>query len=97
MKYLAVAGLALLMAGPVIPPPAEAAGFNCWASRSATEATICASPELSRLDIQLNRAYARSDVSISSQRAWLRRRDRCGVREGCIRAMMVQRIRELRD
>ncbi len=91
MKYL-LSAILLLTASQ-----ANAQGFACRASRSATEATICASPDLSRLDERLNRVYARSRVGIYEQRAWLRRRDRCGISRGCIRSAYLRRIEELRD
>jgi uncharacterized protein len=92
MKTLALTVLIALAA-----TSASAQSFNCRAASSATEATICQDAELASLDERLARAYARSDSSRHEQRRWLRHRDRCGMRRGCIEAFYRQRLRELRD
>lgn len=75
--------------------PVSAAGFNCWKSKTATEATICGSVHLSALDRRLNRAYRNSEISTWSQRIWLRQRDRCGVNERCIERAYRDRLDRL--
>lgn len=83
---------------------AQAQGFNCRDSRRADEATICQSPELSRLDRRLNAAYYRAlrhtgryeaSQIRADQRRWLARRAACGIRENCLERAYRQRLDDL--
>lgn len=95
MKALfALTALVLLM------QPASAQSFNCRHADTATEEAICDNPHLRALDRRMSWAYARAlrsgDTSVREQRRWLAARDGCGSRDGCIRALYAQRLRELR-
>jgi uncharacterized protein len=87
--------IALLISLSKPSTAASGAGFNCWKSKTATEATICGSGRLSALDRRLNRAYRNSEISTWAQRIWLRRRDRCGVNERCIERAYRERLDRL--
>jgi uncharacterized protein len=91
MRPLIVASLALLASSS-----AFAQSYDCKNSKTAAELVVCDSPDLSRLDRQLNRVYARSNTSVWKQRAWLRSRNACGIDARCIRRLYLRRIEELR-
>jgi len=97
---LAVCVAAVLLLGSA----AQAAGIDCDKAATRTEATICASPELMKLDHDLATAYRKvSDtnpavVSLKeSQREWLTERDAgCRTNKACLIATYEDRIREFR-
>ena len=79
-----VSALALVLAGLMLPvsfaAPASAASFDCSKATTPLEKQICASPEFSREDEVLSRAYATAIGGLSEaartrvqkdQRAWL--------------------------
>lgn len=75
------------------------AGFDCAQARAGVEKTICASPELSRLDEQLSERYQaalQAGVAVKKQQqAWLRDvRNRCREPD-CLLNAYRQRIAEL--
>jgi len=78
----------------------KAQSFNCRAISTPTEAMICDSRDLRRLDDQMEHVYGRAlrrgDTTEREQRRWLRNRDACGGRETCIEAAYKRRLRELR-
>lgn len=88
-----IAALILLLI--TLSKPSAAASFNCWRSKTATEATVCGDPLLSGLDSRLADAYRGSEISTWSQRNWLRMRDRCGVSRRCLERAYMDRIRRL--
>lgn len=76
----------------------------CYDAGNRSEARVCDSNMLSRLDRQLNRAYQRAMATgdsprriRSEQRSWLAARDRCRGRRGCLEGMYRSRIAELRS
>ncbi len=78
----------------------QAASFSCYGRLTVTEATICANPQLSRLDSRMARAYQKSfraygNYVKGSQVAWLRSRNTCGANVGCLRASYRDRIGSL--
>lgn len=90
------------------PPRAVPARLPGWCPRAstATEVTICRTPELARLDVTLSELYAaarnavtgyRRDLLVENQRNWLKARDRCRADVPCMERLYVGRIRELRD
>lgn len=98
-----IAGLALaatLMSGPAKAGPS----FNCAYASLPTEITICRSPVLSNLDVQMagryfslvNRAPYRLARKIRIQQtAWLRARNACGYRVRCIERRYNNQITRL--
>lgn len=83
-----------------VPAPA----FNCMKALRLSEQKICSSHVLSGLDRVLNRKYLvlRDELSgdelstlQSSQRSFLRQRDRCADRERCIESLYQERIKTL--
>lgn len=70
-------------------PAGASASFDCTKARTVVERTICASPDLSRLDGELGKAYRAlrerataqdRDRLLADQRAWIAARDRsCGA------------------
>ena len=79
-----------------VPAPA----FDCMKALRLSEQKICSSHVLSDLDRVLNRKYRalRDELSgdelntlQSSQRSFLRQRDRCGDRERCIESLYQER------
>lgn len=88
-------------------PAADAASFDCRRAVTAAEHAICDTPALSSMDDSLARYYravvdgpfhdeACRDRTRTSQREWLRERDRCGD-AGCLAASYTARIDALRD
>ena len=97
---LVIASLLMLAA---IPAEAQFARRDI---RGADEATIYRSPELRRLDVQLNRVYQRAlrDLRpgerrrlVAEQYRWLARRASCGISKGCLVSMYERRIGQLQD
>ena len=78
--------------------------FNCADSDTAAEAAICASPELSQLELQMFASYLRLVDAVGERRArniadrFLERRQACGSDEACIeeRLMITLRVFERR-
>ncbi len=100
MFALAAAVLAL----SAIAPNANAASFSCYGRLTVTEAAICANPQLSRLDSRMASAFFQATGASSTalrkrlqrdQAAWLRYRNGCGARVGCLKSAYVQRINEM--
>jgi uncharacterized protein YecT (DUF1311 family) len=64
--------------------PAAAASFNCQDAHTLVEFSVCAYPELSTLDLQIEKAYRKtqsdgpdSAAEARRQRDWLSERNRC--------------------
>lgn len=78
--------------------------FDCARATSATEHTICGSPDLAELDRAVARNYAtaldgadgttRAQIK-ADQRAWLGQRDRCGADVQCLVLSMSGRSQDL--
>lgn len=96
---------ALLIAGAV-----HAASFNCHVAKLPAEQTICAVPELSKLDDQLAIAWSlapgrletgRGDSGLNAlkayQRGWQQQRDACGKDVNCLRTSYLRRLRQLAE
>lgn len=88
----------------------HAAGFDCKRARTLVETTICADPELSRLDSEMNRLYRqiqaetagvdgdtgrRVDPIAAEQKRWLDGRNECRD-VACLRGAYQQRIAQMR-
>ena len=82
---------------------ASAAGpsFNCANARAASEKAICGSENLAWQDRQLTRLYGDVRRALppgqvnglkADQRAWLKRRNRCGNRYECLHEAYTSRI-----
>lgn len=87
---------------------AHAAAFNCHLARQPAEQTICATPELSKLDDQLAIAWSlapeRLDMGGGNaglnalkayQRGWRLQRDACGKDIDCLRTSYLRRLQQL--
>jgi uncharacterized protein len=83
---------------------ADYAPLDCAKSHSPAERTICKSYALGQDEARMATLYEiatslvgmgqRGDI-IDQQRTWLRERDACGDRDGCIAAAYAARIRTL--
>ena len=80
---------------------ANAASFNCYGRLTATEAAICATPQLSSLDSRMAQTYFQASGASSpslrkrlqrDQVAWLRYRNGCGGNVSCLRSAYISRI-----
>jgi uncharacterized protein len=80
--------------------------FDCAKASNAVERAICADPNLAALDVEMAAAYsaARAAVDgtaaeklVAAQRAWMKRRGRCGGNAACLAAQISKRIAELRQ
>ena len=96
----------LALLGANCAQPVDAASFNCAQASGCTEAVICETPQLSRLDSRMARLYgALQDSSslggatglLGSQRAWLESRDSCGCNANCLVSKYESRIRLFED
>ena len=85
---------------PVMVPPS----FPCYAAKLPAEITICRSPVLAHLDVQMANLYkayrassrgARRRQLVLLQRAWLRQRNACGYNASCIEQRYREQIRVL--
>ncbi|MFL1493627.1 lysozyme inhibitor LprI family protein [Pseudomonas antarctica] len=92
--------VALLCAGT----PAWAASFDCKKASTPVELSLCANPELSRLDTTLGEHYRRALGKLqgtpratlrSDQRAWLKTRDACGSNTACLQPLLSLRLIEV--
>ncbi len=74
---------------PRFQPPPSGPGFDCAAARTAIETTICGDPELSQIDLAMQRRFDEGQHGVGTvpnqnerralQRRWLAERDRtCG-------------------
>jgi uncharacterized protein YecT (DUF1311 family) len=82
------------VSGEVLP------SFDCAKPATSTEATICASSELTDLDNRLANAYSRATlvgaISAADQRQWLTQRDKSCARDvTCLRDIITRRRIEL--
>jgi uncharacterized protein YecT (DUF1311 family) len=90
-----------------LPPNAKPQpSFDCAKASSAAEKAICGSIQLASFDRSVNWSYkvAYDDLKhngdnpsplVSSQQAWLRKRNACGSNVSCLLATMKQRLDEL--
>jgi uncharacterized protein len=84
--------------------PAQAANIDCDKATTRTEAAICASAELLKLDQDLDATYQNlldsnpSDaMALTYQRAWITSRDGgCRSNRACLIATYEDRIKELK-
>lgn len=100
--HLRLALLATIIAGSV---PASAASFDCHRARLPDEKAICASRQLSELDVEMSVRYqmlmglvamgTRGDMG-EEQQSWLSARKKCGANEACLLAAYRQRIQTLK-
>ncbi|MEM7425662.1 MAG: lysozyme inhibitor LprI family protein [Pseudomonadota bacterium] len=98
----ALFGLSMLAAaGPAQALPPWCA--NVHENSPDAEWAVCDNADLGNLDDVMNTAYKRARYDSShlrreirnTQKAWLRRRNRCGDQVGCLRSVYQQRIYEL--
>jgi uncharacterized protein len=85
---------------------AFAAGFDCGRARSPDEKAVCASRQLSEMDVEMSVRYqmltglvamgARGDMQ-DEQQAWLKSRKACGARQPCLLDAYRRRIGTLKD
>lgn len=90
--------------GILLVPAADAASFDCAKATTPVEVSICQTPVLDKLDVELSKLYARRmqyagserDSVMTAQRRWLREdRNRCND-EQCIALSIWQQIGILR-
>ena len=96
----AAAMLLLLGAGASSAQPS----FDCAKASNAVERAICADPNLAALDVEMAAVYsaaraavegAAAEKLVAAQRAWMKRRGRCGGDAACLAAQISKRIAEL--
>jgi uncharacterized protein len=98
--------LALLTAITVSSVPALAASFDCSRAQRADEKAVCASRQLSEMDVEMSVRYemltglvamgTRGDMQ-DEQKAWLNSRKACGGNQSCLVTAYRQRIDALKD
>ena len=86
--------------------PARAASFDCAKARSPDERAVCASRNLSEMDVEMAVRFetltglvamgTRSDMG-DAQKAFLRQRRQCGANTGCLTALYQARIGVLKS
>ncbi|MFA8325796.1 lysozyme inhibitor LprI family protein [Burkholderia ubonensis] len=99
---------ALLPASFWLAGAVHAASFNCHLAKHPAEQTICAIPELSKLDDQLAIAWSLAPQRVdrshgdsglnelkSYQRGWRIQRDACGKDVDCLRTSYLRRLQQL--
>ena len=79
--------LALVLLGAAAP--ANQPSYSCTGTLTASEAAICASPELSAWDRAIALLYPvgrKGEIlTVSQQREWLASRNKCGADKACLR------------
>jgi uncharacterized protein len=95
---------ALIMAASMtlsMASPAHAQAFDCKRAKLTAEHLICQDKALSSLDLELDTAYggaldvaADPDGVVSTQRAWLKRRNAC-TDSACIKSLYKARLHAL--
>lgn len=99
-RTLATAFLILLSGTAASSPPS----FDCSKARRPAEQAICASNELSALDVEISRLFgaligredrAGQERTRSAQRDFVRNRNACGRDASCIGRLMLARIHAL--
>ena len=98
--------LALLIAITAGSVPASAASFDCNRARLPDEKAICASRQLSELDVEMSVRYqmltglvamgTRGDMG-DEQQSWLSARKKCGANQACLLGAYRSRIQTLKD
>jgi uncharacterized protein len=91
----------------LFPSQSEASpSFDCQQASTASELAICADLELAELDTEMARLYAQSRKTaatavaenlIAQQRAWLKKRAKCGADVACLKFRFRERIAELKS
>jgi len=83
-------------------PLADAASFDCKKATTDIEKMICADPELSKLDEELNAAYKtarldkkEADVIKQAQKQWMKERDSCADAD-CVKLAYEARLSSLK-
>ena len=98
--------VALLAAVTVSSVPTFAASFDCSRARQSDEKAICASRQLSEMDVEMSVRYemltglvamgTRGDMQ-GEQQAWLKSRKACGADHSCLVTAYRQRIDALKN
>ncbi|MBV8465615.1 MAG: hypothetical protein JO218_06690 [Burkholderiales bacterium] len=91
--------LALVIACFLSSPSVRAAGFDCSKAAEGIEKLICADPELSRLDSDLNAVFRSKSGRLAheycvAQSNWIQRRDACKDRL-CVKGLYETRINNI--
>lgn len=98
--------LTILVALSVGPLHTWAASFDCNRARLPDEKAICASRQLSELDVEMAVRYETLTGLVAmgtrgnmqdEQQAWLTVRKKCGASQSCLTAAYRQRIQTLKD
>ena len=102
-RHLRVALLAVVTVSSV---PTSAASFDCSRARQLDEKAICASRQLSEMDVEMSVRYemltglvamgTRGDMQ-DEQQAWLKSRKACGGNQSCLVTAYRQRIDALKN
>jgi uncharacterized protein len=80
----------------------SAASFDCSRAKLPTEVTICSNLEISMLDEEMAHTYLLAlkkeggDKLKIEQRAWIKKRNNCGVDVSCLKSLYNARILELK-
>ncbi|MBB5545747.1 lysozyme inhibitor LprI family protein [Paraburkholderia fungorum] len=98
--------LALITAIALGSVSGYAASFDCNRARLPDEKAICASRQLSELDVEMSVRFqmmmglvamgTRGDMG-EEQQAWLRARKKCAANQTCLLAAYRQRIQTLKN
>lgn len=108
MRWMRLGALGVMMLGAVLACGGVAQGatvsrpsFDCQKARGMDEKAICASPDLMRLDRQLDIFYhtiagcaamgGRGEL-IDNQRRWLAKRTQCGGNRACLSQLYRKRL-----
>jgi uncharacterized protein len=82
--------------------PARVVAIDCSKATTETERRVCASPRLTRLDVELNRVFSaartlpgRPSTLVDDQKSWLRSRDAC-TDDDCLELAYVSRIQSVK-
>jgi uncharacterized protein len=93
-----VISIAVLYLGLSTPAWAEGPSFDCAKAATAVEKTICASGDLSALDLQIADEYkaalSSGQTNVAEQRVWLEQRDKACLPENtvnCLRQVLLDR------
>jgi uncharacterized protein len=96
----------LLMIAALTSEPAFAASFDCTRARLPDEKAVCASRQLSEMDVEMSVRYQMLTGLVAmgtrgnmqdEQQTWLKSRHACGESKSCLLALYGQRIAKLKE
>ncbi|MDR1476710.1 MAG: hypothetical protein LBI17_01115 [Rickettsiales bacterium] len=78
-------------------PATYETGFDCAKAESEQEKLICKDKDLALYDRKMNELYKMTSGQGAVQKAWLKKRNGCGIDKKCIDTAYTERFKELKN